>query len=438
MKETSTPERLTVSVVTGLVVERDAISNICRQQIEEIDRYAHSQQIPLDLKLFLHGTNVPDLRTVKMSTPKELACHPHYQKSNLVLFHFGIYYPIFDALPAAPRSARLVVNYYGITPPALASADSHDVLHRSFRQATHLLEADRVLVNSRFIRDEALAMGIRPERLDVLPLPAAFPIPDHIPLKPVNEELRIAYLGRIVPAKGIAELMGAMKRFAEHQRVHLTLMGARLFSSPALITEIEEAMRSGPLVGKCELLLDRPGAEVRERLATSDLFVMPSHHEGFCVPVIEAMSCGAGIICTSAGALPETSGGLGQTYPAGDADALYDRLCQFAKDWSEGCYSTESGAVPREEWVVRAAEHLQTFRRERFRDNFLRHALSDVRCPPMSQAELISESRVRAFLRLSETSGAVPEPGSIGGHIEGVLARAGQRRRRIPKSGAQK
>ena len=41
--------------------------------------------------------------------------------SCLVLFHFGIRYPLFDAIHLAPRTARVVACYYGITPPALQS-----------------------------------------------------------------------------------------------------------------------------------------------------------------------------------------------------------------------------------------------------------------------------------------------------------------------------
>jgi glycosyltransferase involved in cell wall biosynthesis len=47
------------------------------------------------------------------------------------------------------------------------------------------------------------------------------------------------------------------------------------------------------------------------------LFVMPSLHEGFCMPVLEAMACGAPVVCSNASSLPEV---------AGDAALLFDPL----------------------------------------------------------------------------------------------------------------
>src|SRR5262249_32930755 len=53
-----------------------------------------------------------------------------------------------------------------------------------------------------------------------------------------------------------------------------------------------------------------------------DALVMPSVHEGFCVPVIEAMACGCPVIASRSAALPETVGDAGLTFAPGDVDDL--------------------------------------------------------------------------------------------------------------------
>src|SRR5262249_49385598 len=51
---------------------------------------------------------------------------------------------------------------------------------------------------------------------------------------------------------------------------------------------------------------------------SADLFVMPSVHEGFCIPVAEAMAVGVPVIAADAGALPETLASAGLTFAPDD------------------------------------------------------------------------------------------------------------------------
>src|SRR5207253_9053652 len=68
------------------------------------------------------------------------------------------------------------------------------------------------------------------------------------------------------------------------------------------------------------------GSITDDRLADcyrdADVLVIPSSHEGFCFPVLEAMASGLPVIAARATALPETVGDAGLTVAAGDADDL--------------------------------------------------------------------------------------------------------------------
>jgi alpha-1,3-rhamnosyl/mannosyltransferase len=61
-----------------------------------------------------------------------------------------------------------------------------------------------------------------------------------------------------------------------------------------------------------------PGAVTDEDLPAlysgAELFIMPSLYEGFGLPVLEAMACGAPVACSKAGSLPEVAGGAALTF----------------------------------------------------------------------------------------------------------------------------
>src|SRR5262249_17017203 len=100
--EAHAEQPLTVSMITGVVVPRDAISNVCREQMEAIARSGRLHRRPVHLKVYACYASVPDSRIVMTTDPAAVAADPHFLASDLVLYHFGIYYPLFDSIHFAP------------------------------------------------------------------------------------------------------------------------------------------------------------------------------------------------------------------------------------------------------------------------------------------------------------------------------------------------
>lgn len=130
--------------------------------------------------------------------------------------------------------------------------------------------------------------------------------------------LRIVIPGRIVKEKGHADLFSA-------------LSGADL---PAYRLE---CLGGGPLENKLKqtshdlgLPVDFSGplshAELLKRMAGADLVVVPSRFEGFGLTAAEAMAMARPVIASDAGGLPEVTGDVALTYPAGDIKALRSAL----------------------------------------------------------------------------------------------------------------
>jgi len=119
------------------------------------------------------------------------------------------------------------------------------------------------------------------------------------------------FVGRITPHKAQHDLVKAL---AAYRRVYdpkarLHLVGGSLFA------EYEKALRR--LVGELGLdgEVDMPGSVSHPELVSyyrsADVLVCASDHEGFCVPLLEAMYHRLPIVAYGAGAVPETLGGAG-------------------------------------------------------------------------------------------------------------------------------
>jgi glycosyltransferase involved in cell wall biosynthesis len=86
--------------------------------------------------------------------------------------------------------------------------------------------------------------------------------------------------------------------------------------------EPPEAVTSAAEANECTLIMRPEQAELVALYNLADLFVFPSWYEGFGLPALEAMSCGAPVIASTRGALPEVVGDAGVTADADDHRAF--------------------------------------------------------------------------------------------------------------------
>ena len=128
-----------------------------------------------------------------------------------------------------------------------------------------------------------------------------------------------------VPLKGQRFLLEALAKVrAQYPKAHLELVGRNREGSTTSDTlrelDLEDAVNFNQGISY-EALVDL--------LASATVAVVPSLYEGFSIPAIEALSCGAPLIATTGGALPEVAGPHLETSLAvkpGDSDALAEQI----------------------------------------------------------------------------------------------------------------
>ena len=88
----------------------------------------------------------------------------------------------------------------------------------------------------------------------------------------------------------------------------LTLAGSARWSEPDTI-ELVRAAAADSKTGAVRIVVD-PDDEALERLyRDSSVLVMPSYHEGYCLPVLEAFHAGCQVVASDAGNLPSIVAG---------------------------------------------------------------------------------------------------------------------------------
>lgn len=148
--------------------------------------------------------------------------------------------------------------------------------------------------------------------------------------KKIREEIeKVVFVGRVSISKGAKDIYELAKRFTNIEFV--------------LIGEVSQEVIDWEKPTNCNLIGPKPYNEVLENLDDSDLFLFPSHTEGFSLALAECMARGIPSIATDVGAgldMLENKGGI--VVDKGDIDAMekaLNRLCspQIRKEMSEWC-----------------------------------------------------------------------------------------------------
>ena len=216
------------------------------------------------------------------------------------------------------RREPLVVNYHNMTPARYFDAWQPDlaaVLRSGRVELTELAGRAAVAVaDSQFNADELAEVGYR--CIVVSPLLFDLERFDDPPDLRLQERLTIdrerrggldwLFVGRMVPNKGIHDLIGA---FAAWCRITGAPSRLRVVGGSAP-SGYEQAVRrlaiSLGVEGQVDFVGSVSHAELVAWYRTADVFVCLSEHEGFCAPVLEAMHLGLPVVALAAAAVPET------------------------------------------------------------------------------------------------------------------------------------
>ncbi|MBN1476402.1 glycosyltransferase family 4 protein [Candidatus Sumerlaeota bacterium] len=237
---------------------------------------------------------------------------------DLVIYHCAIASPLTEWYLGL--RCRRLMRYHNITP-------AEHFLGFNDRTAAQLAQGRRTLPRLAVVTDLALcdsaynateldAVGFA--RTEVLPIVIDFAsfdeAPDGARLSALRGDPRpkILFVGRVVPNKRQEDLIKvqAIRQHAARRDSLLFLVGSYGGAQRYLehLVALRRRLRVEDTVHFTGLI---PQADLLAFFRAADLFLCLSEHEGFCVPLIEAMHHRIPIIAFAAGAVPETLGDAG-------------------------------------------------------------------------------------------------------------------------------
>jgi glycosyltransferase involved in cell wall biosynthesis len=249
-------------------------------------------------------------------------------RADLLLYHSSTGSDMVPFLMEQP--APLAVNYHNITPASFfdrwepSAANSMRRARDELRQlAPH---TDLAVADSHYNAAELRSLGypepvVAPLLLDLPGFDAQEPDPATLEkLTRVRERggAHWLFVGRVAPNKCQHDIVAA---FAAYRRLfdpqaRLYLAGG--FTAQLYRRSLESMAEELGVAQAVELTDSISFAGLIAHYRTADVFVCLSEHEGFCVPVIEAMHVGMPVVAYAAAAVPDTVAGAGVLLPDKD------------------------------------------------------------------------------------------------------------------------
>ncbi len=239
------------------------------------------------------------------------------QEKDILIYHYSI--GTESLKQALKHPVRKHAIYHGITPPALVrvfSPETAELCEKGITEFPLLNEFQSWMTNSEFLMGELQAFESTPHKKWILPPFLTLDKWDDIGSEAILPETDSAsglllYVGRRNPSKNLEGLIEVLFEIRKLGNYRLVIAGTG--ATPSYHTELQNLIDAKGLQDHVRFIDEPSDQGLKFLYEASDALITTSLHEGFCVPLAEAMKLGLPAFAFPNSALQQT---LGSTSPA--------------------------------------------------------------------------------------------------------------------------
>jgi len=330
-----------VALINSIVERNDAISANVRDMARALAEGGY------DVTVFCCRSDYPELGAVVVGGVVDLVTDERFRKADLLIWHFGVFYELFNAVVIGSGGAPQVVCFHNITPKEFLSETRWPLFERSLVQAHLMATVDEVWAVSDLNAACARRFGVAEGAIRTIPL-----IVEDNPRSRLRDKasgpINILFVGRFVRSKGVADLLAAVERLRARggPRFKVALVGNVAFSDDRYVQKLRDYIRDEELEELVEFRGAVDDATLHDLYREAHILAIPSYHEGFCKPVVEGLRAGCMPIGYASYNLPHVANGLGRLVKPGDVAALADALADVTAALPTALQSPSDPSLP--------------------------------------------------------------------------------------------
>ncbi len=171
----------------------------------------------------------------------------------------------------------------------------------------------------------------------------------------------VLFVGTLEPRKAVPDLVAAFATVASRQpRLQLVLAGRPGWGAD----EVARAIDESGVASRIRRTGYVPDPAVPALLRSASVVAYPARDEGFGLPALEALACGAPLVTTAGTAMAEMAGDGALLFPPGRVDLLAEALGTALHEGPDGQERRRRGLLTAAEhtWERSAAGHLAAYR----------------------------------------------------------------------------
>lgn len=263
----------------------------------------------------IYAENI-DFRLEK-GTAKPIAQIPELKKDDIVIYHLSTGSEL--NIKIAELTCKLIIRYHNITPPEFFtyySEQLYNLCYTGRKQAEYLIQhCDYIIADSEYNKSDLYQMGYRGE-VTVIPILVPFQdytkLPDAKIMFQYNDSVtNIIFTGRIAPNKKQEDIIKTFYYYSKYfnSNTRLFLIGSyngmeKYYND---LTNYAKKMGLNNVFFTGHIKYE----QILAYYHLADVFLCMSEHEGFCIPLLEAMYFHVPIIARNTSAISETLGNSG-------------------------------------------------------------------------------------------------------------------------------